>query len=205
MPVEGVSNLKNNTGLYAIGAGLVGAGAGAAVGYYTKPFMKDGAPTDEFVKKFSYNFIETLDESQKKQYFGIVETLKNFDKVSNAEELKELCRNNELIKQSDMLDDFLLIIDETGFEEAKPNIKEFFQMHLDCREDVIKDILNASWDNNAKKFVYNAKEISKEGFEALKKSAKRIQVKHSAIYGSVGAAVLGLGTLLCSGGKKSEG
>lgn len=205
MPVEGVRNLKNNTGLYAIGAGLVGAGAGAAVGYYTRPFLKDGAPTDEFVKKVNNNLVDILDEGGKKQYFDGVEGLKKIDKVGNAEELKELCRNNELIKQFDMLDNILEAIDEAGFEKVKPEIKKIFQIHMDSRKDVIEETLALSWDKNAKKFIYNAEKISKEEFEVVKKAARGIQGKYAAIYGSVGAAVLGLGTLLCCGGKKSEG
>ena len=205
MPVEGVRNLKNNTGLYAIGAGLVGAGAGVAVGYYTRPFLKYGAPTDEFVKKVNNNFVDILDEGGKKRYFDGVEGLKKIDKVGNAEELKELCRNNELIKQFVMLDNIIDAIDEAGFEKVKPGIKEIFQIHMDARKEVIEETFALSWDKNAKKFIHNAEKISKEEFEVVKKTARSIQGKYAAIYGSVGAAVLGLGTLLCSGGKKSEG
>ena len=44
-------NGNNNTALYTGIGAVAGAGAGVAAGYLTKPFLKDGAPTDEFVKK----------------------------------------------------------------------------------------------------------------------------------------------------------
>lgn len=69
---------------------------------------------------------------------------------------------------------------------------------------MIKEAFNASWDKNAKKFVYDADNIKKEGFDAVKKAAKSIQGKYAMIYGAIGAGVLGLGTLLCCGGSKKQ-
>ena len=204
MSVEGINNSNNNAGLYVAGAGLLGAGAGAAAGYYTRPFLKDGAPTDEFVKKVNNNLVENLGEAEKKQYFDAVETIKKLDEVSNVEELKELCRNNEMLKQLAPLDKLLAEIDAIGFEKAKSDIKEGVQISLDVRDELVKDLIDSSWDKNAKKFVHNADEVTKEGFEAVKKAARSIQGKYAAIYGSIGAAVLGLGALLCCGGKKEQ-
>lgn len=200
----GVNNSNNNAGLYAAGAGLLGAGAGAAAGYYTRPFLKDGAPTDEFVKKVNNNLVENLGEAEKKQYLDAIEAVKKLDEVSNVEELKELCRNNEMLKQSGQLDNMLAEIDAAGFEKAKSDMKKGVQIVVDCRDEVVKDMIDSSWDKNAKKFVHNAGEVTKEGFEAVKKAARGIQGKYAAIYGSIGAAVLGLGTLLCCGGKKEQ-
>lgn len=47
MSVDGVNN-SSNAGLYCASGAVLGAGAGAAAGYLTKPFLKDGAPTDSF-------------------------------------------------------------------------------------------------------------------------------------------------------------
>ena len=50
MSVSGVNNSNNNAGTYAAGAAVVGGGAAGAYGYFSRPFLKDGAPTDAFVK-----------------------------------------------------------------------------------------------------------------------------------------------------------
>ncbi len=49
MSVDSVNN-SNNTALYTASGAVLGAGV--AAGYLTKPFLKDGAPTDEFIKKW---------------------------------------------------------------------------------------------------------------------------------------------------------
>lgn len=51
MAVESVNGSNSNTGLYTSAAALAGGGAGAAAGWYSKPYLKDGAPTDSFIKK----------------------------------------------------------------------------------------------------------------------------------------------------------
>ena len=101
-----------------------------------------------------------------------------------------------------MLDDMLADIDAKGFETAKAELKKSVQLVIDAKNEMVKEAFNSSWDKNAKKFVHNADEITKEGFEAVKKAAKSIQGKYAMIYGAIGAGVLGLGTLLCCGGKK---
>lgn len=57
MSVDGVNN-SSNAGLYCTSGAVLGAGAGAAAGYLTKPFLKDGAPTDSFIKTLGENLIE---------------------------------------------------------------------------------------------------------------------------------------------------
>lgn len=52
MAVESVNGSNSNTGLYTSAAALAGGGAGAAAGWYSKPYLKDGAPTDSFIKKW---------------------------------------------------------------------------------------------------------------------------------------------------------
>lgn len=203
MAVDSVNN-NSNAGMYAAGGALIGAGAGAAAGWYSRPFLKDGAPTDTFIKKINDNIVETLDEDTKKLYNDSVENLQKLENCKNAEELKAIFRNNDAIKQTGMLDAMLSEIDSKGFEAAKADAKKGAQMVLDMRDDMYKTLFENSWDKNAKKFVHNANEVSKEGFEAIKKAAHSIQGKYAAIYGAVGAAVLGLGTLLCCGGKKED-
>lgn len=202
MAVDGVSNSNNNTALYTAGAATVGAGAGVATAYLTKPFLKDGAPTDSFMKKIEENVVETLDKDVKKQYADTVEAIKKLENVKNAEELKDFLRNNDAIKEAGILDAALAGVDAEGFETFKAEFKKGLKLGIDQKDKDIKFAFDSSWDKSAKKFVHNADAITKEAFEAVKKAAKSIQGKYAMIYGAIGAGVLGLGTLLCCGGKK---
>lgn len=204
MAVDGVNNSNNNTALYTAGAAVVGGGAGAAAGWYSRPFLKDGAPTDSFMKKIEENIVETLDEDAKKMYADATENIKKIENAKNAEELKEVFKSNAAVKESGILDALLADIDAKGFEAAKAEAKKSLQAQIDSKNEMIKEVFNASWDKNAKKFVHNADNIQKEGFEAVKKAAKSIQTKYALIYGAIAAGVLGLGTLLCCGGSKKQ-
>lgn len=205
MSVESVNNSSSNAGLYASGAALLGAGAGVATGYLTKPFLKDGAPTDSFVKKIEENLVDTLDESAKAKYARAMKNIELLDKVKNADELKDFVRNNEELKEvPGMIEATIADIDSKGFETAKNEMKNGIQQVLDAKDAMYRTIFESCWDKNEKKFVHNAGEVTKEGFDAVKKAAKSIQGKYAMIYGAIGAAVLGLGTLLCCGGKKAS-
>lgn len=127
MAVDGVNNSNNNTALYTAGAAVVGGGAGAAAGWYSRPFLKDGAPTDSFMKKIEKNIVETLDEGTKKKYADAAESIKKIENAKNTEELKEVFKNNAALKEAGMLDDVLAEIDAKGFETAKADIKKSFQ------------------------------------------------------------------------------
>ena len=204
MSVESVNNSGSNTGLYTTGAALVGAGAGAAAGYLTKPFLKDGAPTDSFIRKIEENSLDTLDENIKAQYAQTKKNIEFLEKVTNADELKDFVRNNEELKKvPDLIEATIEAIDTNGFETVKNDIKKGVQLVLGAKDEMFKSLFEVSWDKNEKKFVYNAGEITKDSFDAVKKAARSIQGKYALIYGSIGAAVLGLGTYLCCGGKKS--
>lgn len=193
MAVDGVNNSNNNTALYTTGAALVGAGAGAGAAYLTKPFLKDDAPTDSFVKK--------IEDNLTKRNKNLRQEIDNF---KNIDELKDYVRNNKTFKESGIVDVMLAEIDALGLEASKASLKQGISIGTDVVIDdaVAKDMFAASWDKNAKKFVHNADEIPKEGFEIVKKAAKSIQGKYAMIYGAIGAGVLGLGTLLCCAGKK---
>lgn len=193
MAVDGVNNSNNNTALYTAGAAVVGGGTGVAAAYLTKPFLKDGAPTDSFVKKLQDNMTK------------YVENLKQeIDNLKNVDELKNYIKNNEALKEEGLVDAMLAAVDTKGLEASKADLKQGISISSGVLTDneVVKSMFEVSWDKNAKKFVHNTDELTKEGFEAVKKAAKSIQGKYAMIYGAIGAGVLGLGTLLCCGGKK---
>ena len=231
MSVESVNNSGSNAGLYATGAAVAGAGAGAAAGYLTRPFLKDGAPTDSFIKKMGENVKAAMSPEEKTLAEGIENELKKAQnammKASSVEELKSIY----LEIQSAVLENFIEsgIVDGkdsqeyldmlnkfTNFDELKTVVsekfdKEYAGKNIDQIKEAMKkeiDEMNRKsaksmfepfWDSSKKEFVNCEEGVG----AAIKKAAKSIQGKYAMIYGAIGAAVLGLGTLLCCGGKKS--
>ena len=96
MPVESVNN--NNAGLYALGAATIGAGAGAATAYMTKPFLKDGAPTDEFIKSVGEKMVDestNVTKEQKIFFKEVAPMYKKIGEVTDVEEYKQI--SNKMI------------------------------------------------------------------------------------------------------------
>lgn len=88
MSVDGVNN-SSNAGLYCASGAVLGAGAGAAAGYLTKPFLKDGAPTDSFIKSLGENLIEASEAPTEYKKF-MTEVAPMLEKMSNAKNVDEL-------------------------------------------------------------------------------------------------------------------
>ena len=131
------------------------------------------------------------------------ENIKKIENAKSAEELKEVFKNNAVLKETGMLDAMIADIDARGFKISKEDAKKGVQLVIDAKNEMVKEAFILSWDKNAKKFVHNADDLTKDGFEAVKKAAKSIQGKYAMIYGAIGAGVLRLGTLLCCGDKKA--
>lgn len=170
MSVDSVNNSSNNTGLYTAGGIVLGAGAGAAAGYYTKSYLKDGAPTDSFCKKLGDNVIESLPEEQKKIYkqvSPIIEKVTSSD-VKTAEELKNLRMDviNSVTADCKTLPEFLDAV----------NGDNFFGKSLINTEDaeLLGKIENAKSIEEAKQIISASveKEISTVGLEKAKAQFK---------------------------------
>ena len=101
MSVENVSN-NSNAGLYAAGAALVGGGAGAAAGWYSRPFLKDGTPTDSFVKQAKEKVLQELPENQRNFLKSLNENFTKITNAKNVEEIKTLYKEN-MIKMLDLV------------------------------------------------------------------------------------------------------
>ncbi len=246
MSVESVNNSSSNAGLYASGAALLGAGAGVATGYLTKPFLKDGAPTDSFIKKMNENLksvmdpeLRTITEAAEKEVNKFQESLMN---ASSVEDMKKvyLDFNLEQYKNVDIdtakntlkFSNTLLDLNEinglsteqiakldavTNHDELRAFLSEIFDTEYAGKNvDEIKNSIKKEtaevnrkaakytfemfWDSGKKQFVNCEDGVG----AAIKKAAKSIQGKYAVIDGAIGAAVLGLGTLLCCGGKKAS-
>ncbi len=236
MSVDSV-NGNNNTSLYTGIGTVTGAGAGVATGYLTKPFLKNDAPTDEFIKKI-FNAAKsiapaearTIDENAEK-------TLKNLSKATSIQEFTDIMVNYFVPSNINNTENALkhldnLIAYNAFFEMELPeeirnansvtDIRQFFSetlkndfkdKSLDQLKKDIKTLETQSkkltaniafsyyWDSDKKKFTnYEGNELGK----AIKGVAKRIQGKYAAIYGSIGAAALGIGTYLCCRGKQPK-
>ena len=246
MSVESVNNSSNNAGLYSSGAALVGAGAGAATAYLTRPFLKDGAPTDEFIKKMDEKLINELPEELRELVHSTQSLLKNASEemmsASSVEELKNIylkrsvddLRSQDFNKAKQMLISTYENLDNAGtldsassqFIEKINGVKDFDELRTIVAENFDKEYAGKSLEeiknamkteaiNMNKKIAQNMCEpfwdSSKKCFvncedglgNVIKKAARSIQGKYALVYGAIGAAVLGLGTLLCCGGKKS--
>ena len=241
MAVDSV-NGNNNTALYTGIGAVAGAGAGVAAGYLTKPFLKDGAPTDEFVKKVKpvvamsdsglyrteqRNFIGTIESKEDLKNSMLNKYMENFnvelfERIQSSVYAKDtdkyrglldmLFKGFELedediekIKKMKTGDDVKLLlkewIDETIPEESLEDLKNGLLVRVNNEEkDEVKGLIESVWDTKEKKFVNCEDCVGK----FIKDTARSIQGKYALIYGSIGAAVLGLGTYLFAHGKSSK-
>ena len=212
--VEGVNNSNNHAGLYSAGAAVIGGGAAAAAGWYSRPFLKDGAPTDSFLKKTESKLLEKAgDDDFVKDYKNMKKSQEAFDNIKDMDGLKQFLKNDEyvqgILKEVGAdVNEGLKEIEADGFEksmkEFRENLVKPVSESIDEFKGLVKSTVSKAWDKDAKKFVYNKNDITKEAFEAITDTAKSIQGKYAAIYGAIGAGVLGLGTYLCLHGKKQE-
>ncbi len=198
MSVESVNNSNNNAGFYAAAGAIAGAGAGTSVAYLTKPFLKDGAPTDTFVKRALSNIVKTLEPKDKKMYDITQEISSLIQKASTKEELQDAIKNSSLLKQHNQVDVTLQQVKSLELPELKSIAEISKKFYLNSTEDLI----NVVWDKNVNKFVKKA-DIDEVSFNAIKKAARSIQGKYALIYAPIVAAVTGIGAYLIANSRKS--
>ena len=86
-----------------------------------------------------------------------------------------------------------------SLKEVKNEAKKDF---ADLKKSTAKGIFEICWDDDKKKFLQRDDNII---LPMVKKAARSIKAKYAAIYGVIGAAVLGLGThLIVNNNKKAE-
>lgn len=164
MSVDGVNN-SSNAGLYCASGAVLGAGAGAAAGYLTKPFLKDGAPTDSFAKSLGENLIEASEAptEYKKLMTEIAPTL---EKMSNANNVDELCNI-----YGGMVDK---ITSGKNLEEFKEMMSEGSEISdvlgFATNEESLAQIKNAGSLDEAKNIIKNGlkQEVETSGLENFK-------------------------------------
>ena len=237
------SSVNNNAAGYTTAGAVTGAGIGIAAGYLTRPYLKNGAPTDEFIKKADKKYYEAADPAEKKLIDQINKLGKDkLNSIKNAQsfdELKQALYGDIINPKGDckftkeyMQSIFEQVASITGehdneFIEKFKKVENFEQMktvfdeHLDktfkgktveeaksavmndiktTQKSLFDNIFKPYWDSAKKKFINCEDELGK----LFKKTAQSIQGKYAAIYGAVGAAVLGGITYLCTRKGNSE-
>lgn len=95
MQVDQVRN-SNNTS-YTVGAVATGAVVGGLGGWYSKPFLKKGEPTDEFLKNIENNLNKDCSKILPDEVRNVLEqsqlTIKELDKINTVEDLKGMIYN----------------------------------------------------------------------------------------------------------------
>lgn len=172
MPVDKVSN--SNAGLYAASAAVIGGGAGAATGWYSKPFLKKGEPTDTFIKKIGENAAKALPDEIKNPISQMVETMKN---ISSVEELKEVTMKQikDVYKDLDVeaQKESLRITNEISEELGLKALNNEAIEKITGVDDVVK-LCSENFDEQyAGKTIDEIREVTKGSQEKiLKKGAK---------------------------------
>lgn len=235
------SSVNNNAAGYTTAGAVTGAGIGIATGYLTRPYLKNGTMTDEFVKKVVYKQAEAagLEEvcneamNAAKDKLNSVKNAQSFDELKQAlygdiinpkgncqfskKLMQDVCEqvasitgehDNEFIEKLKKVENFeqmKTVFDEDldkkfkgkTLEEAKSAVMN----DIKATEKKARDMMfKPYWDSAKKKFINCEDEFGK----ILKKTAQSIQGKYAAIYGAVGAAVLGGITYLCTRKGNSE-
>ena len=167
MSVDGVNN-SNNAGLYAASGAVLGAGAGVATGYLTKPFLKDGVPKDSFVKALGDNLVDAPDvvsAEQKRVFTEVSPILEKLSNANNAEELNKVMAG--LVDQ---------MANGKTLEEFQEYATNGFGLSIDigtgngASADAIEAVNNAKSIEEAKDIMKNAykEELGSKGFEKVK-------------------------------------
>lgn len=106
MSVNSVDSRNNsNTGLITAGSAIVGGGSGALIGYYSKPWVKDGAPTDTFIKKAGEKLLSETTSIPQEQKELLRNAQSMIDKMKNAKTVEEF-RNANLEPVNKLIDSY---------------------------------------------------------------------------------------------------
>jgi hypothetical protein len=217
MAVDSVNN--NNAGLYAVGGAVLGAGAGVGTAYLTRPFLKNGEPTDEFIKETEKNLINQLPDDAKRQKKELDMYYRKVNRASSLGELKTIVKDHIIAN----LRDVQVAEDET-YAQAKEAVADTMWQQYEGRSlDGIKRAINSEaqesknlmkksiisafdicWDSTDKQFISQADPELDIFSKSFKKVAKSIQGKYALIYGAIGAGVLGLAGYICGSSGKTQ-
>ncbi len=194
---DGMTYKKPSSIPYAAGGLVLGAAAGGFAGSKINPFVsKDGKASDTFAKSVHDKVIETAADAEKNSYKQGQEILKQIDKISTPEELKNLAdTNKEAMKNvctelGQTPEEFLQNVTEENLSANKKTIKEKINAGNNTRYQDIKNKIQACWNKESKKFE-KADSVKQEVFDAIKDSTKGVKGKLIAKYAAIAGAATG--------------
>ena len=123
------NNSSSGNGLFVAGSATVGGVSGAGIGFSRKKFIKDGIPTDSFVKK-AIEAAATTPEKQEKlvELQKLEEHIKNYDNLKDAQEFKDFVNKSGKFKwglrKRLFFKRFDRIVKKESFEEAKKRFRD---------------------------------------------------------------------------------
>lgn len=185
MAVESVNGTNNNKGLYTSAAVLAGGGIGAAAGWYSKPYLKDGAPNDSFISKMDKNIKEAMSPEEKALTEAVEKEYKGYrDIIANAKTVDEL-KNGYVNKIFEGSKD----VDFETFKGITEHLSESFEalgiqtspeyadkVRKTSNYEELKQVVSENFDKQyAGKSIDEIKQaIKNEGDELNKKVAKNL-------------------------------
>lgn len=160
MPIESVNNNQGNYAVTGALAGITtGAVAGGLYGYNSKPWLKDGNLTDEFVKKTEENVIE--------KYKNIINTLtKDMKKLQETGEFSSLSESSKSFIESEFGEEVLKPLKTASKDEAKK-----------IAEKTLAQSREKSWEDAAKAIIEDFEKGSYKGVKAAADKWNTITVK----------------------------
>lgn len=247
MTVNRTSKFNNDALISAAGTAIVGGAGFALAGYESKPWLKNGVPSDEFVNKVEEKLLANVDKAQAADVRLYDKFMENIGKAKSYEELadvnlkyfteqklslaqiKQGIQNQILTILESMysgssgsdsgLDEVLdyynavkkssnigelksALVDNLkqssagmGFDFVKGKVKgmyEFFGVMsgLDTRLSA-QEAIGSSFDVLRQNFNKKPDNVSKEMFDIVKNTAKRMQYKTAGLCALLGGAAFG--------------
>lgn len=197
VPVEPVKK-KSSPIPYTIGGLVVGAGAGAAIGWEATPFIsKKGNIANDFAQKALDIFINKNDDPAKKVYKGSLKVLEGLKNVKTPNDLKSLLNNNkefaeEMCKGLRLTpDEYIKTITKDNLEANVETISAQIKSTNGNKLQTIKNQIQACWDKASNSFKKNSA-VSQDTFDAINETTKGYKNKLIGKYMLIG----GLGTAL---------
>ena len=125
MPVDNVKNSSQKS--YILPATLLGVGAGATVGYISRPYIKNDELTDSFAKAVNIVIEEDEKDGAKMISQKVKNALKDINDIDNIEDLKKYASESKIVKKLNKLFDGDIITEISNaksFENAKTSLKQ---------------------------------------------------------------------------------
>ncbi|MDR1168231.1 MAG: hypothetical protein LBK53_04990 [Heliobacteriaceae bacterium] len=182
-----VNNVDNTVPYTAAGV-VTGLTAGGLGGYYSKPWLKDGGPSDSFAKEYGKNLIESFGEDAEKEFKKELKSSKKIQKAKTLDEVKAICEKYSINFEEEFKG--------MDLDAIKAEVKEYMESSKQSFKEGAKEFFKEAYDSKAGKFVHDAEKLSQEGFSMGQKAAKRLQGRAALIYGAIAAGVLGAAGLI---------